>query len=119
MVIYTKESAGCALFGLMRCTIRYSFLLPLPPYIAILQAKQHATQNKQGLGRSDVPKLAAGARWCGSKTKIGSDNGSGEEEEGGSLKGCRVSGRGYTSVWHCISIPNLTTYAQFLWVRLS
>ena len=50
----------------------------LLPYVSP-QAKQHATQNKQGLGRSEVPKMAAGARWCGSKTKIvGSD----DEEEG-------------------------------------
>lgn len=45
-----------------------------------LQAKQHATQNKQGLGRSEVPKMAAGARWCGSKTKLDSDD---EEEDQG------------------------------------
>lgn len=52
------------------------------------QAKQHATQNKQGLGRSDVPKLAAGARWCGSKTKLGSDDDEEDEQQGMCRCGC-------------------------------
>ncbi len=34
------------------------------------------------MGRSDMPKKVAGARWCGTKTKIeNSDDEGGEQEE--------------------------------------
>ncbi|GAX73190.1 hypothetical protein CEUSTIGMA_g643.t1 [Chlamydomonas eustigma] len=42
------------------------------------QVHQGATQGKQGLGRADAPKKVAGARWAGTKTKLGSDS---EHEE--------------------------------------
>lgn len=42
---------------------------------------QHgAVHGKQGLGRSSMPKKVAGARWCGTKTKLGSDDEDSEED---------------------------------------
>ncbi|KAG2496381.1 hypothetical protein HYH03_005609 [Edaphochlamys debaryana] len=43
------------------------------------QAQHGAAHGRQGLGRSDMPKKVAGARWCGTKTKL--DDGDEVEEE--------------------------------------
>eukprot|EP00775_Hariotina_reticulata_P012820 gene12820-12947_t len=40
-----------------------------------------ATKNKQGLGRSGMPKKVAGARWMGKKTRLGSDKAPGVDTE--------------------------------------
>ncbi|GLI67156.1 hypothetical protein VaNZ11_011369 [Volvox africanus] len=38
------------------------------------QAQHGAAHGRQGLGRSDMPKKVAGARWCGTKTKLDDDD---------------------------------------------
>ena len=37
-------------------------------------AQDGATKSKQGLGRSGQPRTVAGARWQGTRTKLGSDD---------------------------------------------
>ncbi len=37
-------------------------------------AQDGATKSKQGLGRSGQPRKVAGARWQGTRTKLGSDD---------------------------------------------
>jgi Pin2-interacting protein X1 len=49
-----------------------------PRFFWCLQAHANKTTGKQGLGRSSMPKKVAGARWQGTKTKLGSDD---EEDE--------------------------------------
>eukprot|EP00198_Chlamydomonas_reinhardtii_P003111 XP_001692447.1 predicted protein [Chlamydomonas reinhardtii] len=51
------------------------------------QAQHGAAHGRQGLGRSDMPKKVAGARWCGTKTKISEGDGDDEEEEEEAGKG--------------------------------
>eukprot|EP00887_Chlorella_sp_A99_P006340 scaffold3.g6340.t1 len=43
-------------------------------------AHDGATQGRVGLGRSSMPKKVAGARWAGTKTRLGSDSEDEEEE---------------------------------------
>ncbi|EFJ47248.1 hypothetical protein VOLCADRAFT_105212 [Volvox carteri f. nagariensis] len=38
------------------------------------QAQHGAAHGRQGLGRSEMPKKVAGARWCGTKTKLDEDD---------------------------------------------
>ena len=45
------------------------------------QVQNNATHGKQGLGRSDAPKKVSGARWEGTKKKLGSSSEEEEEEE--------------------------------------
>lgn len=52
-------------------------VIPLGPS----QVQHGAAHGRQGLGRSDMPKKVAGARWCGTKTKISDGNDDEEEEE--------------------------------------
>ncbi|KAJ9528752.1 hypothetical protein QJQ45_020648 [Haematococcus lacustris] len=47
------------------------------------QAHDGAVHGKQGLGRASAPKKVAGAHWCGTKTRLGSDS----EGEGGQGSG--------------------------------
>jgi Pin2-interacting protein X1 len=44
-------------------------------------AHSHATHGRVGLGRSSMPKKVAGARWTGTKTKLGSDSDGDSDEE--------------------------------------
>ncbi|KXZ53675.1 hypothetical protein GPECTOR_6g592 [Gonium pectorale] len=46
------------------------------------QAQHGAAHGRQGLGRGDMPKKVAGARWCGTKTKLGDEDE--EDEDAGS-----------------------------------
>ncbi|KAG2442104.1 hypothetical protein HYH02_009593 [Chlamydomonas schloesseri] len=51
------------------------------------QAQHGAAHGRQGLGRGDMPKKVAGARWCGTKTKISEGDEEEAEEEAGSGSG--------------------------------
>ncbi|GIL53485.1 hypothetical protein Vafri_9078 [Volvox africanus] len=55
------------------------------------QAQHGAAHGRQGLGRSDMPKKVAGARWCGTKTKLDDDDDDGEPQGNADLKG-EISG---------------------------
>ncbi|GIL91590.1 hypothetical protein Vretimale_9640 [Volvox reticuliferus] len=60
------------------------------------QAQHGAAHGRQGLGRSDMPKKVAGARWCGTKTKLGDDDDNDECQGNADLKG-EISGSGPSS----------------------
>ncbi|GLC53435.1 hypothetical protein PLESTB_000744800 [Pleodorina starrii] len=57
------------------------------------QAQHGAAHGRQGLGRSDMPKKVAGARWCGTKTKLDEEEEDEEEEEDADRDG-EASGSG-------------------------
>ena len=57
---------------------------PTPHAPLLPQTHDGATTARQGLGRAGAPKKVAGARWQGTKTRLGSDSGSeGSGSEGG------------------------------------